>query len=656
MPGRWSSPRKRPRRTVEDEPGAMPSVIEPELATLVDRSPSYGDWSYEIKFEGYRMLARVDGGTVALVTRNGHDWTERMPRLQKALQTLPVEDAWFDGEVVVLNSVGTPDFNLLQNAFDRRKPAEIVMFVFDLLWLNGKDIREQPLRTRRELLHELMELVEGPLLRFSEDFREDPESLVSSACKMKLEGIIGKRGDAPYRSGRSPDWIKLKCNLRQEFVIGGISRRKGARAGVDALLLGVFEKDGTLRYAGNVKPFLTAHRSAVFSKRARPLKQLTPPFFNPPPPDRERDYLWLKPDIVAEVSFLEWTPRGEVRHPVFHAVREDKPARAVTEEPVVGVDVEEPDERRTGSTPERRGPGGTVIIGDVRISNPRRVMDEVTGQTKLDVAKYYDEISEWALPYLHNRPLTLVRAPDGIQGELFFQKYSERTRIPGIQELPTELHPRHPPLLVANDAKALVGLAQMSVVELHSWNAVAPDLENPDRVIFDLDPDPSLPWSAMVEAVSLVKLVLDEVGLQSFAKTSGGKGFHVVVPLARRQGWDEVKAFSQAVARHMARVVPQRFSAVSGPKNRVGKIFVDYLRNSRGASTVAPFSVRARSGMAVSMPVSWDEVKTVTRGDEWTMQKALARQRTLGADAWDGYWRTRQGITAAMRRAVGMKR
>ena len=309
-----------------------------------------------------------------------------------------------------------------------------------------------------------------------------------------------------------------------------------------------------------------------------------------------------------------------------------------------------------GSTRERPGPRGTVIVGDIKISNPQRVMDQASGRTKLDIVRYYDAIAESALPYLHARPLALVRAPDGIAGELFFQKHSERARIPGIEELPVSLYPGHKPLLVANTADALVGLAQMSVVEIHSWNGAAPDLEHPDRVIFDLDPDPALPWSAMLKAAALVKVVLDELGLRSFAKTSGSKGFHIVVPLNRRQGWEEVKLFSQAVAQHMTRVVPQRFSAVLGPKNRVGKIFIDYLRNGRSASTVAAFSVRARPGMAVSMPVSWDELNDVTGGDQWTMAQAIHRQRTLTTDPWEGYWRTRQGITAAMRRAVGMKR
>ncbi|MDR5763114.1 DNA ligase D [Caballeronia sp. LZ035] len=653
--GRWTGSRATRVRAPDTAPGEMPALIEPQLATLVERHPVKGKWSYEIKFDGYRMLARIERGDVKLITRNGHDWTARMPRLRDALAILPVDRAWIDAEAVVLDASSKPDFNALQNAFDRRSTADIVLYVFDLLWLNGNDIREQPLRSRRALLHKLMQSVESPLLRYSDDFAEDPASLVASACKMKLEGIIGKRADGPYRSGRSNEWIKLKCNLRQEFVIGGFSRVKGAKSGVRSLLLGVYEQDGTLRYAGHVAPHLTPARSAAFSKRAQALLQTEPAFYNAPQPERDREFHWLAPDIVAEASFLEWKPNGEIRHPVFHALREDKPAQAVTEEKVID-DPQVEGHERIGSTRERPGPRGTVIVGDIKISNPQRVMDQASGRIKLDVVRYYEAIAEWALPYLRARPLALVRAPDGIAGELFFQKHSERARIPGVEELPVSLYPGHKPLLVANTADALVGLAQMSVVEIHSWNGAAPDLEHPDRVIFDLDPDPALPWSAMLEAASLVKVVLDELGLRSFAKTSGGKGFHIVVPLTRRQGWEDVKLFSQAVAQHMTRVVPQRFSAVLGPKNRVGKIFIDYLRNGRSASTVAAFSVRARPGMAVSMPISWDELKDVKSGDQWTMAQAIQRQRTLAADPWEGYLRTRQGITAAMRRAVGMKR
>jgi len=620
----------------------MPSFIKPQLATAVNQPPARGDWSYEIKFDGYRMLVRKTDSSVQLFTRNGHDWGDRMPRLRDALTVLPT--VWLDAEAVVLGANGQPDFNALQNAFDRRSTSRIILFAFDLLWLDDTDMREQPLRERRRVLAKLLQDVENPLIRSSESFDQDPRSLVASARELKLEGIIGKKANAPYRSGRSADWIKLKCNQRQEFVVVGITREAGAKAGMMSLLLGLYE-DGALRYVGSARPYLGGKAATDFEKRAAALIRAKPPVSNPPSREPDRYIVWLQPVLVAEVSYLERTPGGELRGTSFVAFREDKPAESITAELVAQVGSETPEVRR-----------GAPVLKGIKISHPDRVMDPSTGLTKIDVVRYYEAIAEWALPHLHERPLAVVRAPDGIIGELFFQKHSERARIPGITQLPAELNPKHPPLLVANTAEALVGLAQMGVLELHTWNAAAPDLEHPDRIIFDLDPDPSLPWSTMLEAAALLRVVLDELGLQSFPKTSGGKGFHVVVPLVRRHSWDEVKGFSQAVAQHMARIVPERFSAVLGPRNRVRKIFIDYLRNGRGASTVAPFSARARPGLAMSMPVSWAELAEVKRGDQWSMAAAIYHQRTYKGDPWESYWDVRQTITAAMRRSVGLAR
>jgi bifunctional non-homologous end joining protein LigD len=349
--GRWRFGGKRRPERVADAPGAMPSLIEPELATLVRRPPVHGDWSYEIKFDGYRMLTRIESGDVRLITRNGYNWTGRMQHLRDELQALPVSNAWLDGEAVVLNAAGVPDFNALQNSFDRRRTADIVLFVFDLLWVNGADLRAQPLRFRRALLRTLLGEFDSSLVRYSGDFPHDPVSLLSSAREMKLEGIIGKRSDSPYRSGRTTDWIKLKCNTRQEFVVGGIARANGATAGVRSLLLGVFENDGSLKYAGHVHPHLSPRQSAALHARIERLKRVRPPFRNAPSPERDEEFVWVKPDVVVEVSFLEWTPNREIRHPVFEGIREDKPARAVTEEQAVEM----------GKTPEKtraRGAGG----------------------------------------------------------------------------------------------------------------------------------------------------------------------------------------------------------------------------------------------------------------------------------------------------------
>jgi len=467
--GRWNNANKKPpRRAAKEPPGVIPSLIEPQLATLVNRPPTDGDWSYEIKFDGYRMLARVEAGNAQLFTRNGHDRSDRMPKLCAALKTLPVDNVWLDGEAVVLDAAGTPNFNALQNAFDRRSTAEIVLFFFDLLYLNGTDLREQPLKARRALLAELLGEVHTDALRLSEDFAQDPESLVASACKMKLEGIIGKRVDAPYRSGRSTDWVKLKCLLRQEFVVAGFTRLRGAKTGIRALLLGVYEPDGSFRFAGTAQQNLRPSQIAALEKKAKVLVRKTSACYNAPAPEKDRDYVWLEPQLVAELSFLEWTPNGEVRHPVFHGMREDKPAAAVTEEPVVDVENGEPVEVQTGSTRVQPGRRGNVTLSGQKISNADRVIDPVTGMKKIDLVRYYDEIAEWALPFLQDRPVSLVRAPDGIEGELFFQKHEERMRIPGITKLPVALHPNHPSLLVVDVPEALIGLAQMNVIVMFS--------------------------------------------------------------------------------------------------------------------------------------------------------------------------------------------
>jgi bifunctional non-homologous end joining protein LigD len=631
----------------------LPESIAPQLATLASRPPTNGEWSYEIKFDGYRLMCRLDSGRVKLITRGGHDWTNKMPALANAIEAIPVDSAWLDGEVVVLTESGVPDFNALQNAFDRRSTAQLTFFAFDIPFLNGRDLRAVPLAQRRQLLGELIARTSSERVRFSESFNEDPQSLLASACQMRLEGIIGKRADAPYRSGRSTAWIKLKCLSRQEFVVGGYTRLAGAKAGIRSLMIGVHERDGSLRFAGTVKAELKPRPLAELEKRARVLVRQDPPFYNPPQREKDRDFVWVEPELVVEASFLEWTPAGEIRHPVFRGMRDDKAANTVTEETVVDIEKPKSQSQRKGASRSTPGRSGNLIVAGVKVSNAERVIDDVTRVTKIDLVRYYDAIAEFALPYLKDRPISLVRAPEGIKSEMFFQKHEERSKIPGITRLPVSMHPGHPPLLVVDQHEALIGLAQMNVIELHSWNAVQPDLDHPDRFILDLDPDPALPWQMMVDAATLSKVLLDEIGLESFIKTSGGKGFHIVVPLTRRQQWSEVKAFSRAVARYMARLMPERFSAVLGPKNRVGKIFIDYLRNGKGASTAAAYSARARPGLGVSMPIAWEELESVRAADQWTIQNAAQRVQTLAADPWDGFFRTRQGITAAMRRAVG---
>jgi len=625
---------------------ALPESIKPQLATLVESVPD-GDWRYEVKFDGYRIMARIDSGKVQLFTRNGHDWTAKMPQQAEALAALGLESAWLDGEVVVPNEDGTPDFQALQNAFEVGRSGTIVYYLFDLPYLNGMDLREVALEERRAALSQVLEHNDNDLLRFSADFTEQPESVLESACQMKLEGLIGKRAGSAYVSKRSSSWVKIKCKNRQEFIIVGYTDPKGARSGFGALLLGLHDEAGALHYAGKVGTGFNQVTLKSLHAKLKALEVDKSRLAKAPPAADVRGAHWLKPELMCEVAFAEMTRQGVIRHSVFHGLRSDKPAQAITHERPA----------KAATTGSGKAAGSTAnSAGKIKISNPERIIDKTIGATKMELARFYAEVAPWALPHLRHRPLALVRAPEGIDGELFFQKHTEKLSIPYITQLDTALFPDHAALMTIDTPEALVSAAQMGTIELHTWNAVAPVLDHPDRFVLDLDPDPALPWKRMVEATQLTQTLLDEIGLQSFLKTSGGKGLHILVPLDAVHDWAEVKAFSQAIAQYMAKLMPQHFSAVSGPKNRVGRIFIDYLRNSQGASTVAAYSVRAREGLGVSVPIHRDELADLKGANLWTIRNLMPRLEEQGDDdPWAGIDATGQRITADMRERLRMK-
>lgn len=619
---------------------ALPQQLTPQLATLVDRAPA-GDWLYEIKFDGYRMLTRIRDGEVRLFSRNGNDWTDRLPRQVKALQALKLKDSWLDGEVVSLNADGLPDFQALQNAFDIGRSLDIVYYLFDAPFLQGQDLREAPVEARRAALKAALSGSRSKLLRFSEAFAANQRDIFESACDLALEGVIGKRAGSPYVCSRSADWIKLKCRLRQEFVIVGYTRPQGSRSGFGALLLAVNDAAG-LVYAGLVGTgFDQAALKSIYAQLAR-LERKTSPLEQALTSTQARGVHWVEPSLVGEVNFTEWTREGVVRQASFVALRTDKPVTQITRELP-----------RSAKSVKKTTPAKRVSSG-VNITHPDRVIDPQTGTQKQQLAAYYESISEWILPFLCRRPVSLLRAPQGIEGEQFFQKHSERLAIAHIKQLDQTLDPGHARLMEIDTASALIGAVQMGTIELHTWGATSDHIETPDLFVLDLDPDPALPWKAMMEAAQLTLSVLDELGLQAFVKTSGGKGLHLVVPLARRDGWETVKAFAKAIAQFMAQQLPERFSATSGPKNRVGKIFIDYLRNARGASTVAAYSVRARPGLPVSVPVSREELKGLRSAQQWTIANLHERLKQLKDDPWAGYAH-RQKISKTMWDKLGAK-
>jgi bifunctional non-homologous end joining protein LigD len=524
-----------------------------------------------------------------------------------------------------------------------------------------------PVEERRAALATLLKANnEDPLLRFSDAFNEDPEALLNSACQMRMEGLIGKRLGSAYVSRRSSDWIKLKCKHRQEFVIVGYTDPKGSRNAFGALLLGLHDRDsGELRYSGKVGTGFTEATLNSIHDQLKPLVTKKPAVVNPPSGAEFKAVHWLKPKLLAEVAFAEMTKDGSVRHAVFHGLRDDKPAKDITEERPTAVKTasaktapaKKAAATKAPAAKKKAEPAPSQIgldQGKVRITHPDRIIDASSGATKVQLAEYYASVAEWILPQLKDRPVALVRAPDGIAGELFFQKNAERLAIPGITTLDQKLTGQ--PMMVINNAEALIGAVQMSTVELHTWNATSDNLDKPDRFVLDLDPDPALPWKRMVEATQLTLSVLDELGLKAFLKTSGGKGIHLVVPLTRKLGWDEVKDFSHAIVSHMAKLLPERFSAVSGPKNRVGRIFIDYLRNGLGATTICAYAARTREGLPVSMPIFREEVEELKGGNQWNIHNAHERLVEVGDEPWADMKKTRQTITAEMRRRVGMKK
>jgi bifunctional non-homologous end joining protein LigD len=635
---------------VRELPGAvqraLPAKLGPQLATLASGVPRAGEWQFEIKFDGYRVMARIDAnGAPHLITRGGHDWTHRMPQLAAELAALKLASSWLDGEVVVLGADGLPDFNALQNAFDKRAADGISYFLFDQPFFDGHDLRHVPLRERRRFLQQWVTQQASERIRFSADFEADAPTILQSAHKLGLEGVIAKRADAPYVSARTETWLKLKCRQRQEFVILGFIDRSNDRKAseIGSLALGVYDAADKLVSVGNVGTGWDAKTAAALKTRLLELETSKPPAALTALPkkgrwsQREVDSIrWVKPTLVAEVSFGNWTPEGQIRHATFVGLRDDKAPQDVT--------------REAAATPAGALPASGTAT---KVTHPERVVDASSGLTKLDVVRYYESVGEWMAPHLAGRPCSLVRAPSGIEGQLFFQKHDEKASIPGLRQFDAALWPQHEPLLEVPSARSIAEAAQMNVLEFHTWNAKAKRIDRPDRMVFDIDPGEGVPFKQVQEAATLVHSLLDELGLKSWLKTSGGKGLHVVVPLTPRDEWEAVKDFSQALVQHLARVIPSRFVAVSGPRNRVGKVFVDYLRNSHGATTAAAFSVRARPGLGVSMPIAWDEVSGLGSGAQWNVVNAREHLSFQTSDPWADYWTCKQTLTRARRQLVG---
>jgi bifunctional non-homologous end joining protein LigD len=660
---------------------AMPSGIEPQLATLVEVVPRGEEWIHEIKYDGYRALCEISDGEARLITRRGNDWTDHFTRVAREAAKLPVSEAVLDGEVVVLEPNGTTSFQALQNALSGNRQEDLVYFAFDLLYLDGWDLRRAPLLARKEALAEILAGRQGAV-RLGDHVPGGGEDFFRQACTFGLEGIVSKRADLGYHSGRSKDWLKVKCLQRQEFVIVGFTNPEKSRVGLGALLLGVYESK-ELVYAGKVGTGFDDRTLLDLRKRLDKLEIDKPAFKNAPRGAEARRSHWVKPELVAEVAFTEWTEEGILRHPSFQGLREDKSPREVVRErpqaPPPAAHTAEAKPSRSGKkktavnkVPAAKAPKPAIRpapeesevpaqgksrkkeigIAGFHLSNPERVLYPEQGLTKRELAVYYSRIADWILPHLADRPLTLVRCPEGRARQCFYQKHITE-HVPASVRRVDVGEPE--PYGSVSDLEGLLALVQMGVLEIHFWGAHRDKIELPDYVVFDLDPDEGLPWERVVEGAFMMRDFLTELGLRTFLKTTGGKGLHVVFPVARRDDWDEVKAFTKAVTEAVVASAPDRYTSKLPKASRKGKVFIDYLRNGRGATSISPYSTRARPGATVSAPLFWEELETGARGDSFNVRNLPERLENLPSDPWADFLKVRQSITAAMKKTVGMK-
>jgi len=612
---------KRPAKKAE-----LPSFVEPCLAKLVEKPPAGDGWLHEVKFDGYRVQVRLQDGKARLLTRSGLDWTQKFgATLAEALGALPCDSAVLDGEVVALGDGGAASFSALQNALSEGDVDALVYFAFDLLFLDGEDLRKEPLANRKAALAQLLSSAGDGPARYSEDFDRPGGTMLRHACRIGLEGIVSKRVDAPYRSGRGGDWLKSKCTQRQEFVITGYVPSEATGRGLRSILVGVHEGDALVP-AGRVGTGFTARSSNKLRKELDARRTARSAYSGAAA--REHGIVWVKPELVAEVEFRAWTASRQLRHASFLGLREDKDADEVIAEVPAP-----PPAKFARKTPGKKTPGkGTKALTEVKLSNAAKVLWPDVGLTKEGLLDYYAGVWPLMEPFVVNRPLSLVRAPDGIEGTRFFQKHAGPGLNPAVQRRKDPKDGEE--LLFIRDFDGLAALVQLGVLEVHIWGSTIDALETPDQVIFDLDPDEGVLLPALREAAEDVRDRLKELGFDSQLKTSGGKGFHVEMGLKPDAGWDVVKGFAGDFARAMAQAAPERYTATLSKKARQGRIFIDYLRNGRGATAIAPYSTRARPGAPVAMPVNWRELQKLEPNQ---FNTGNAAERGKLAEEWQDF-------------------
>lgn len=599
---------------------SFPSHIHPQLATLVDKPPIGDQWLHEIKLDGYRIIAFIKNKSIKLLTRNQNDWTEKFPHLVKELKKLNFKSAILDGELTALDDSQQTDFQLLQNSIHTHDTSSLVYYAFDLLYYNGKSLEGLPLLERKEILQSILPTNEKTI-RYSDHIIGHGTEVWRNACELHLEGIVSKNVYGTYIQSRTRDWLKIKCIKQQEFIIGGFTKPKGARQSFGSLLIGTYDKSGKLNYAGHVGTGFNEESLAQMAALLKKYPASASPFLQKPPGIKH--ITWVQPKIIIEVAFSEWTKEGILRHPSFKGVRKDKPPKQVIRE-----------------TPDRVNHHSEEITMKSEFSvltNPDKVLYKDQGITKLDLAEYYNTISDWILPYVKNRPLTLVRCPNGDHSKCFFQKHLDSSSMTSLYPIPIKEKHKKEVYAYLKNKKGLIALVQLGVLEIHTWNCLVDRIESPDMIIFDIDPSPEIDWSEVIATAKHIRSELKKIKLESFVKTTGGKGLHVVVPIKRLYSWDEVKIFSHTFVDYLVSLKPDLYIGVMSKAKRKNKIFIDYLRNQRGATSVTPYSTRAKDGAPVSVPLAWEELSTRIKSDSFNIFNLPARLEKLKKDPWEGF-------------------